>query len=139
MTDLASAQSCRQTGDLTSAVLRSLAILNVLRIHSDDFVSFSKKFQPPAGQRFVPGPACFSGRQHPSRSLQPAGTDISQQTSQFRHFSASLSASRLQSLPALSSSAVTDGASAGGVEDKWIARVLTAFQTAEDSPQLPYP
>ena len=46
---------------------------------------------------------------------------------------------RLHALPVLNSSAVREGAAAGGIEDKWIARVLAAFEPSDESLPLPYP
>ena len=93
----------------------------------------------PVGQYFVPGPACFSGRQHPITSPQQVKKSSVSQPLQCLGLFGGQRSSRLHALPVLNSSAVTEGAAAGGVEDKWIARVLAAFEPSDESPPLPYP
>ncbi|CAL5226157.1 g8980 [Coccomyxa viridis] len=92
-----------------------------------------------AGQHFVPGPACFSGRQHPGTLPQQTRKGGLSPSLQCWGISGGQRSPRLHALPVLNSSAVTDGAAAGGTEDKWIARVLAEFQPSDESPPLPYP
>jgi hypothetical protein len=124
---------------LTAAVLTKLAMSKVTKVHLNIFCYFFSQPKIPAGQHFVPGPACFSGRQHYSTVPRQAERTAWGEATYLRGSLLGLKASRSLSIPVLNSSAVTDGAAAGGVGDKWIARVLTAYDATYETTTLPYP
>ena len=91
---------------------------------------WSKREWALAGQRFVPGSACFSGRQlHWQPSTPPHGR-LSYQHKRQRQCQAS---SRPQSLQVVSASE-GEGAVQSLAEDGWIARVLAAFASTGPVP-----
>ena len=137
--DLASQQIYRQAGELMTAVSWHMTA-SICTNTCIESLGVKLASNVSAGQNFVPGPACFSGRQHQITSPQQARNggpaQPVQSWSTFKHRQRGV---RLLALPVLNSSAVTDGAAPGGVEDKWIARVLAAYHLAHDSSSLPYP